>query len=327
MAEIINEEDKEFEPQYPAQLYTARPNPTALLSPLYDSTFKGIFTQETEDSKLALQSFVSAVVERNVKNVILKPNEPAKDGPNQKGMIYDISVEFDNGELSDIEMQAWKEDYDYGIRAEIQAARLLNNNAKKSDDWDSPKVYQISILNFHYRKDDNKILSWYTMKNESAERLADRQNIIFIDLKTIRKKLGTPIEELTPVEKWGLFFSYVDKEEYADYISELVRSEKGIMAAENTVKYMSEADDNWFVQNSRFIAEHDKNTQIHNAEKRGHEQGLQQGLQQGIQQGAQQKAVEAAIIAVREFKASPESAAQKMNAPLELVLEGLKQKK
>ena len=49
------------------------------------------------------------------------------------------------------------------------------------------------------------------------------------------------------------------------------------MAAENTVKYMSEADDNWFVQNSRYIAERDKNTQIHNAEKRGREQGLQQG--------------------------------------------------
>ncbi len=47
-----NKEDKEFEPKYPAQLYTARPNPTALLSPLYDSTFKGIFTQETEDSNL-----------------------------------------------------------------------------------------------------------------------------------------------------------------------------------------------------------------------------------------------------------------------------------
>ena len=35
-----NEDDKEFEPKYPAQLYTSRPNPTALLSPLYDSTFK-----------------------------------------------------------------------------------------------------------------------------------------------------------------------------------------------------------------------------------------------------------------------------------------------
>ena len=290
MEQIEKEEEKAFEAQYPAQLYDKRPNPTALLSPLYDSTFKGIFTQETEDSNLALQSFVSDVLGRTVKNVILKPNEPPKDGTEQKGMSYDISIEFDNGELSDIEMQAWKEDYDYAIRAEIQAARLLNNNAKKGDVWDSPKVYQISILNFHYRKDDNTILSWYTMKNESGQGLSDRQNIIFIDLKTIRKKLGTPIEELTPVEKWGLFFSYVDNEEYVDYISKLVRSEKGIMAAENTVKYMSEADDNWFVQNSRFIAERDKNTQIHNAEKRGHEEGLQQG----IQQGSQEKAIEVA---------------------------------
>ena len=71
-------------------------------------------------------------------------------------MSYDISVEFDNGELSDIEMQAWKESYDYGMRAEIQAARLLNNNAKKGTDWYSPMVYQISSLNFHYGKDDNK---------------------------------------------------------------------------------------------------------------------------------------------------------------------------
>ena len=162
------------------------------LNQIYDSTFKGIFTQETEDSNLALQSFVSAVLGRAVKNVILKPNEPAKDSPNQKGMSYDISIEFDNGEISDIEMQAFKQEYEYEIRAEIQAARLLNNNAKKEDDWVSPKVYQISILNFHYGNDDNKEMAWYTMKDESGKSLSDRQNIIFIYLKTIRKKLGTP---------------------------------------------------------------------------------------------------------------------------------------
>ena len=42
--------------------------------------------------------------------------------------------------------------------------------------------------------------------------------------------------------------------------------------------------------------------------------------------GRQEKAVEAAIIAVKEFHATPEVAAQKMDAPLELVLEGLKKK-
>ena len=230
-------------------------------------------------------------------------------------MSYDISVEFDNGELSDIEMQAWKESYDYGIRSEIQAARLLNNNAKKGEEWNSSKIYQISILNFHYEKDDIKEMAWYTMKNESGKRLKDRQNIIFIDLENIRKKFGTPVNELTSIEKWGLFFSYIDKDKNADYMSELVRSEKGIMAAENTVKDMSEADDNWFIQNSRFIYERDRNTLINNAERRGREEG------------SQQKAVEDALMIINEFKATPEFAAQKVNIPLELVLEALKQKK
>ena len=48
---------------------------------------------------------------------------------------------------------------------------------------------------------------------------------------------------------------------------------------------------------------------------------------EALQKGIQQKAVEAAIIAVREFKATPEVAAQKMGAPLELVREGLKNNK
>ena len=47
---------------------------------------------------------------------------------------------------------------------------------------------------------------------------------------------------------------------------------------------------------------------------------------EGFDEGAQQKAVEDAIIAIKEFHAAPEDAAQKMGAPLELVLEGLKQK-
>ncbi len=42
------------------------------------------------------------------------------------------------------------------------------------------------------------------------------------------------------------------------------------------------------------------------------------------QEAAEEKAVEAAILMVRKYKADPETAAKDMNAPLELVLEGLK---
>ncbi len=45
--------------------------------------------------------------------------------------------------------------------------------------------------------------------------------------------------------------------------------------------------------------------------------------EEAFQDGQQQKAIEAAVIAVKDFNVSPEIAAEKMNAPLELVLEAL----
>lgn len=48
-----------------------------------------------------------------------------------------------------------------------------------------------------------------------------------------------------------------------------------------------------------------------------------EALKQGIVQGTQQKAIEDAITIIKEFKISPESASEKMGAPLEKVLETL----
>lgn len=85
------------------------------------------------------------------------------------------------------------------------------------------------------------------------------------------------------------------------------------MAAENIVKYMSEADDNWFIQNSRYIAEHDRNTLIHNAEKRGREEGLQEG----IQKGAQQNAIENARKLLADKKYTAEEISELLRIPIE----------
>ena len=46
-------------------------------------------------------------------------------------------------------------------------------------------------------------------------------------------------------------------------------------------------------------------------------------FESGKEAGAEQKAVEAAVMLVHDYNASPEVAAQKMKAPLELVLEAL----
>ena len=52
-------------------------------------------------------------------------------------------------------------------------------------------------------------------------------------------------------------------------------------------------------------------------------EGLQMGLINGKKQGAEEKAIEDAVIAVKEFNIDPKLAAEKMNAPLDKVMEKL----
>ena len=76
-----------------------------------------------------------------------------------------------------------------------------------------PKVYQISVLNFFYTRND-RIINWYTMKNDDNQGLSGSMNVIFIEIKKIIKKLQNKkitrelINNLTVIEKWCIF-SYV----------------------------------------------------------------------------------------------------------------------
>ena len=81
------------------------------------------------------------------------------------------------------------------------------------------------------------------------------------------------------------------------------------MEADRIAQRMSEDDANWFRQNSIDIARRDRNAELSAA----------------IEKGRLAKAVENALTLVRDYNASPEEAAEKMGAPLELVLDALKQ--
>ena len=293
-----------------------RPSPTALLNPRMDPIFKAIFTQETKESYAALESFISSVLGRKIKDLKLTANEPPVDNTTESQMSFDVSVTFDNGEKASIEMQGRNRNYAYEARSEIQVARLLNINAKKGDEWKAEKVYQISVLNFHLPKDDTSEMSWYTMKSQKGHGLSGHLNVIYIDLLVLKKLIKKPIEKLTPLQKWGLYLAYADSEEMSDYVTEIANSEKGIMEAKKIIRRMSQDDSNWFIQNSYDTAMRDYNDGLRNSK----EQGLQQGLQQGRQEGAQQKAIETAQNMLNE-NISVETVARCSTLPIEKVQE------
>lgn len=308
---------------------TLRPSPTALLNPRMDVNFKAIFTQETEESNEALKSFLSSILGKEVVKVQISANEPSVDIPSQMQMTFDVSVTFNNGEKADIEMQGQDQKYDFSVRSEIQVARLLNNNAKKGSNWSAEKVYQISVLNFHPSNGDKSELAWYTMKSKNGQTLAEHLNVIFLDLLEIKKLVGTPVSELTPVQKWGLFLSYADDEKQVAYINKIAESEKGIMEAERIVGRMSEEDSNWFRQFSIDTYRRDQNAireatikeGLNEGLKKGLKEGLQKGLKEGLSKGRNEKALETAENLIKMKILTVEQIAQATSLPPEKIQE------
>ena len=155
------------------------------------------------------------------------------------------------------------------------------------------------------------------MKDKNGYGLADRLNVIFIDLLTIKGLVGTPVEKLTPLQKWGMYFSYADDESKTDYISQIGKSERGIMEATTIIKTMSEEDAAFFRELSRDKALRDYNAGLSAARKKG----LEKGMQLGLAEGAQQKAVEAAKKLLADGKYTAEEISGLLGIPVEAFAE------
>ena len=306
---------------------TLRPSPTALLDPKCDSSFKAMFAADTEASNSALKDFISTILDRNVKELELMPNEPAVEVANQNQMSFDVSVKFDDGERIDLEMQCRNHDYDYAARAEIQVARLLSSSNRKGDNWKTPTAYQISVLNFHFRDDDFSVLEWYNMRRSDGKELAGKLNVIFFDLIKIHKLLGKPPEKLTKLEKWGLFLSYASDEDKKEYIETLIKSEEGLMHAKSSLLTVSQDEINWAIENSIHTAICDYNTErmnIQERERKAIEQATEKGKAEGRAEGKAEGERQASIANAKNFLrmnlGSPEQIAQGTGLTLEQVL-------
>src|SRR5574344_1464577 len=229
---------------------TYRPSSDALLDPCFDEVFKALFTHNSPESKNALLDFLSSLLEKDIQDLSLIPNEPPVDDDNDKQTRFDISCKFKDGKFADIEMQGRNENTSYEKRSEYLCARLLNYAVPCGMSWqDIPQVYQISLLGFNIDFKDENPISWCEMRKYSGRPLSNTMNIIFIELPKIRKMLrkheDIAPENLPKVIKWCIFLCEAGNPQMQDYIDKLIRTEDGIMQAHTVLNKISTSDILW----------------------------------------------------------------------------------
>ena len=263
------------------QDYLAQMDRGMLLNPRVDSTFKALFTQPTPESRAALKSFLEAAIEQKIKTVELRPNDSPAEFFGQRGVSYDITCELDNGINAEIELQSFKQKYDYAKRAEYQVARLQTTYLKKGQNWESaPVVYQISILGFIYTKKTKNAVNRFAMRTKDGVELANALNVVFVELPKIRRFEKT-VETNTKLENWAIFLKDADKPEKQVIIDKITSREEGLMQAKKSLSNISKNRDYWIAQYHQELHERDLRSSLQAAERKGIEQGIAQGMAQG----------------------------------------------
>ncbi|HAH63073.1 MAG TPA: hypothetical protein DCL73_13365, partial [Treponema sp.] len=206
-----------------------------------------------------------------------------------KAVWFDVSCTFKDGEAADIELQGINKYHSFGARAEYLCARLLTSVLHKGDDWwNMPKVYQISLLNFIFDKNDESAVGHYRMRKDDGYLLSGILTVIFLELPKIDALGDIPPESLNSVQKWCKFFLDADNPDRQEYVRKLAAGEGGIMEAQKTLDRISTDWVLWKRELDREVIERDRNSELHYVQEQGLEKGLKKGLKRGIRQGIQQ---------------------------------------
>ena len=223
-----------------------------------------------------------------------------------KGVRLDVYLK-DDDKIIDIEIQSYPQEA-LGKRTRYYQSMIDMDSLMKGQDYPELKdSYILFICKEDPFKDDDDIpfgLPCYSFRNICEENTSVKLNDKSI--KVIYNASAYEKEEDERIRSLLHFISTNEpgKDDFSNRLSSLVEK----------IKENEEFRSDYAAMNL-----HDRDIQ-----RAARREGIAEGISVGITQGSLQKAIEAAVIAVRSFNATPQDAAEKMNAPLDKVLEKLK---
>ena len=115
--------------------------------------------------------------------------------------------------------------------------------------------------------------------------LTDDITMAFVELPKAAYLAKKPINELTPLEMWTLFFGYAHRPEYRNVIEAIFKKKKEVDMAGTLLKSISKDERERAVLRSRRMFQTDMESNRITAERRGIEIGEKRGIKIGEKRG------------------------------------------
>ena len=258
------------------------PKDCDLLDPKEDSTFKTLFIQEGEKTKIALKSLIKAIIGREPRTVQVIDSELPKNIKKAKDIRLDLQCKMEDGDLINIEMQTCMSNDNLKNRVLYYASRMMSTIDMKGKSYsDLPKVYHVMFTNFQLFDNHSRYLQTFRIQNDDQEAMSECMQFIFIQMNMFQiggKKIGN----LLDIEKWIIFLRDSTDKEKRDLLNSVMSSDEGIREAGEILMAISKDIKAWARQEMRFKARQDREAEevIHRRELKQFEDKVKQAEEQ-----------------------------------------------
>ena len=250
----------------------------------YDRAFKEVFLKES--NKDLLKALLEKVLNVEIKELQIKPNERNQENLNIKRKTYDALVKTEKEKI-EIEVNANADKKYINPRNLSYICDLYSHHTLKGEKYDEKT--QIVQINFSYNlKDEERIREYYVQDN-SNKKFVENIKIIEINMDYFVNMWYTKNEKEIDENKILIMLGLEGKE-----LKNLSKEDKVVS------KYMEELnkinEDPEFREYMTYEEDQRKiyNSMMSEAEEMGLEKGMKKGLKQGIQQGIEQNKIEIA---------------------------------
>ena len=245
------------------------------------------------DAKQVLIDVISAAIEQTVVDVQVRNIELPVMDVDEKAQRFDVNCIIDNGELQpspksegsrfaqvDVEMHSCPQEeigqeFINFINKYIYYLTALHKSQKSKGKkyFELVRTYQITFCM------NTVLTSWpdftnrFSLRTHDGRQLSDQINMIIIELDKLGNVLKKPIEKMTALEKWSLFFKFAPNPLHRNQINDIIESKEEIRMAATLLQEVSKDERERALFRSLMMFETDRVSDLLTAEARGEIKG------------------------------------------------------
>ena len=218
-----------------------------ILPPSDDRVFRVLMT--TEEAKPVLMKLIAGVIGRPVVDVTVHNNELAISDIQEKMERFDVNCKTEDGSQINLEMQASRMEEDRGSQHKNLKSRIIyflcdlhsSQPSRGLCRYDKlARTYQVTFCSYTVFPHRENYMNSFSMRNDvDNELLHDAVQTVIIELSKLDEILKKPVETMTDMEKFSVFFEYADNPKYRDTVNKVIDSEEVLKVASNLLMNIS----------------------------------------------------------------------------------------